>query len=827
MPNTQSCPSVEQLKQLAVGLLPDPPAGSLEEHLLECDACVQQTAQFQQTDTLISAIKNAGLVHAEQSPDELARLERLMTSLSGLRGAPSDATILSNPLRSQAATNLADDVTRELSSVWRAPERDDELGRIGGYRILKVLGVGGMGGVFLAEDIQLQRRVALKLMRPRTAATAGAAERFLREARAAAALRHDHIITIYQVGEEAGVPFLAMEFLEGESLDDRLKRESLPPVADVLRIGREIAEGLAAAHAKGLIHRDIKPANVWLEGIVAERSRHAPRDEPNAPSTANDQTTSIDHSAHHAERDGYVDAYFRVKLLDFGLARSAEADTHLTASGMIIGTPSYMAPEQASGETIDARVDLFSLGVVLYRMTTGQLPFPGKNVMEILRSLVTVTPAAPQSLNPAVPSELSDLIVRLLAKDRAVRPASAREVVKSLALIARTFDEPVTRMTGTPARLPVDLSDIATVCEEPLSEQQSGEPCRVNPRTHKAATQVRGLTPPGSPKIRAVALAAVSAVLLLGAVLFVQTRGGTLKIEAGDGIDASVVKEQVAIRDTVSGKTYEVSVGENSMRPGQYEIVLRDPTSGLKISTERVEIQRGNSTPLRITLQADAVVAGLRPSLDGATAGLPGSKPVPNPGDLRSGKVARSETSHNKPGDNDAAKFITLVALNPTQIPESERFDWQPEELVAVIGEHRLRHWAPVHQVRFHPSGEFFVTVDDNNTPKLTLTKSLESPPVNVALSISGVGFEFSRDGKWMYSGNRIYSVNMTDAANPRIELAHTLPTDKAVFSSDVAVHDNRWLILATDAPGELLVWDVAAPPPGRSRPSSMKQNSE
>ena len=104
MPNTQSCPSVEQLKQLAVGLLPDPPAGSLEEHLLECDACVQQTAQFQQTDTLISAIKNAGLVHAEQSPDELARLERLMTSLSGLRGTPSDATILSNPPTSQAAT---------------------------------------------------------------------------------------------------------------------------------------------------------------------------------------------------------------------------------------------------------------------------------------------------------------------------------------------------------------------------------------------------------------------------------------------------------------------------------------------------------------------------------------------------------------------------------------------------------------------------------------------------------------------------------------------------------------------------------------------------
>ena len=444
MPEQHECPSVEQLKQLAVGRLPDPPAGSLEEHLLECEECAQQTAQLHQADTLLVAMKQAGQTQPERSPEEVARLERLMSSLSGLH---VEATILSNPQGPSVATRDAADVTRELSAAWRAPEDSDELGRIGGYRILKVLGAGGMGGVFLAEDLQLRRRVALKLMRPRAASAPGAAERFLREARAAAALRHDHIITIYQVDEDAGVPFLAMELLEGESLEDRLRREPTLPVNEVLRIGREIAEGLAAAHAKGLVHRDIKPANVWLERRHQESSRHAPRDEPSVndtrmPPEASDASTE---KAHHAERDGYFEST-RVKLLDFGLARSVEAETQLTSSGMIVGTPSYMAPEQASGEPVDGRVDLFSLGVVLYRMTTGQLPFPGKKVMEILKALATVTPASPRSLNPAVPQELSDVIDRLLTKDREQRPASALLVARQLSEIEHTC-----RM-GTPAR---------------------------------------------------------------------------------------------------------------------------------------------------------------------------------------------------------------------------------------------------------------------------------------------------------------------------------------------------------------------------------------
>src|SRR5262249_37630040 len=149
----------------------------------------------------------------------------------------------------------------EYQVLLAPPRGPDEIGRLGPYRVLAVLGSGGMGIVFRAEDPQLQRPVALKTVRPYLHGCNAARQRFLREARAAAALRHDHVVTIYQVGEDRGVPFLAMELLEGETLADRLQREGSLPPAEVLRIGREVARGLAAAHARGVLHRDVKPAN--------------------------------------------------------------------------------------------------------------------------------------------------------------------------------------------------------------------------------------------------------------------------------------------------------------------------------------------------------------------------------------------------------------------------------------------------------------------------------------------------------------------------------------------------------------------------------------
>jgi serine/threonine protein kinase len=254
-----------------------------------------------------------------------------------------------------------------------------------------------MGVVFQAEDPHLKRLVALKVMRPSLAASAEFHRRFLREARLAASIDHEHVVTIYQVGEDRGVPFLAMQMLQGETLESRLKRAGgRLPLAEVLRIGREIAEGLAAAHAGGLIHRDIKPANVWLE---KDRGR--------------------------------------VRIVDFGLARGAEPDAQFTQAGTVIGTPAYMAPEQAGAAAVDARCDLFSLGAVLYRAATGESPFGDKDTMSVLSALATRTPAPPHRIVPSLPRMFSGLVMRLLAKDPADRPQSAREVVEAIEALER------------------------------------------------------------------------------------------------------------------------------------------------------------------------------------------------------------------------------------------------------------------------------------------------------------------------------------------------------------------------------------------------------
>ena len=180
----------------------------------------------------------------------------------------SALTQASSPANGDTISPEAKAVERELVDFLSPPQAPDELGRLGPYRILTILGAGGMGVVYKAEDPQLKRLVALKVMLPGLGASANARKRFLREAQAAAAIKHDHIVSIYQVGEDRGIPYLAMEFLKGESLDERLKREKILPLAETLRIGRDMAEGMAAAHEEGLIHRDIKPANVWLENRV-------------------------------------------------------------------------------------------------------------------------------------------------------------------------------------------------------------------------------------------------------------------------------------------------------------------------------------------------------------------------------------------------------------------------------------------------------------------------------------------------------------------------------------------------------------------------------
>jgi hypothetical protein len=267
--------------------------------------------------------------------------------------------------------------------------------RLGVYRVVRELGRGGMGVVLEAEDERLRRRVALKVMSPHRAENPETKTRFFREARAAGAIDHDNVVPIHHVDEDGGVPFIVMPLLQGESLQARLKREPQLPVTDVIRLGREVASGLAAAHARGLVHRDIKPANIWLDAATG-----------------------------------------RARILDFGLARDGGATDGLTEPGAVLGTPAYMAPEQVDGLPADQRADLFSLGTTLYQCATGQPAFQGPTLTALLKAIGAHQPAPPHRLDPAIPRPLSELILRLIAKSPSARPQSAQAVADELATIS-------------------------------------------------------------------------------------------------------------------------------------------------------------------------------------------------------------------------------------------------------------------------------------------------------------------------------------------------------------------------------------------------------
>ncbi len=287
--------------------------------------------------------------------------------------------------------NVPEEHVEPVSLEFLEPSSEaGSLGRLGHHEVLQVLGRGGFGIVVRAFDETLRRMVAIKVLSPELASTSPARKRFLREARASARVRHDNVVQIYAV-EERPLPYLVMEYIPGQTLQERLDQTGPLDVPYILRLGAQIARGLAAAHEQGLIHRDIKPGNILLESGI----------EP------------------------------KVKITDFGLARAAD-DASLSQSGVIAGTPLYMAPEQAKGEMTDPRADLFSLGSVLYTMSAGHPPFRAATALAVMKRVAEDTPRPIRQIIPEVPQWLCDIIAKLHAKDPAQRFQSATDVAALL-----------------------------------------------------------------------------------------------------------------------------------------------------------------------------------------------------------------------------------------------------------------------------------------------------------------------------------------------------------------------------------------------------------
>ncbi len=427
-------------------------------------------------------------------------------------------------LRTECST--ADFVVEHLD-----PSDDpDVLGRLGAYDVLDVIGRGGMGVVLKGFDRELKRFVAIKALAPHLAHSALARKRFAREAQAAAAVVNLHVIAIHQVQPNGQLPFLVMPLLTGESLAQRMTTRGALELPEILRIGMQAAKGLAAAHGQGLVHRDIKPANILLEKGVE-----------------------------------------RAVLTDFGLARAAD-DVSMTRWGIIAGTPEYMSPEQALGEALDGRSDLFSLGCVLYEMATGVSPFRADSTMATLRRIVDDDPRAIASLAPELPPWFIGIVERLLAKDPTQRFASASEVSELL--------------------------------EQCLSHLQ--QPSMVPPPQSVAISAVRRSR--RTPLIRRLLAAAFALTLSLAGIFVVlDFNMGQLTIEcAAVDVPIRIMQGDTVIKKltvTKSGATVRVAAG-------RYVVEIDGTADGIIVQNGSVVLQRRGVETVRI--MSDAGAAALR-----------------------------------------------------------------------------------------------------------------------------------------------------------------------------------------------------------------------
>ncbi len=369
------CPSVEQLSQL---LHPTARLNRWEQHLSDCPRCRETLCFLAGEATWWNEAADTLGAPAWQPPP--ATSIRALVSAGQARG--------DNEL-------LCEHELQQLQQLVEPASHPELIGRIGRYELEQLVGRGGMGLVFRARDVELQRVVAVKTLAVHLIPLGAARERFIREARATASLSHPHIVPVYDVITDGAVPAIVMQYITGPTLQQHLSERGPWPWQEVLQLGIQLSDALTIAHERGLVHRDIKPGNVLLEAGGS-----------------------------------------RALLTDFGLVRALD-DATLTRSGVLAGTPDYMSPEQARGHSVSHASDLFSLGALLYAMLTGHPPFRADNPMAVMNRICHQAHRAVAESHPEIPREVSGLVDRLLSKHPKRRLASAAEVTEELQRLAR------------------------------------------------------------------------------------------------------------------------------------------------------------------------------------------------------------------------------------------------------------------------------------------------------------------------------------------------------------------------------------------------------
>ncbi len=460
--------------------------------------------------------------HVETCEECQIRLETI--TQQGLTWEEAGELLRDDPLDEPVGLSFDAFESRTGKTFLEPSDHPKSLGRFGRYEIMEFLGCGGMGIVMRGFDPALNRYSAIKVLAPALASSAAARKRFSREAKSAAAVVHPHVVPIQTVDQHDGLPYLVMPVVEGKSLQQRVDQTGPLPIVESVRIAAQVAEGLAAAHAQGLVHRDIKPANILLENGVE-----------------------------------------RVQITDFGLARAAD-DASMTRSGVIAGTPQYMSPEQAHGDEIDDRSDLFSLGSVMYFMLTGRSPFRAENTMGVLNRIVNDEPRRLRSINPAIPTWLQSIVMRLLEKSPDKRFVSAESTAQEL------------------NRRLARLQDPSYESAEPKSSARRQVP----------------------PPVKWLALASVlvPAIFYL-AVVVLQTKDGTIRIETNGELDEAVPLVIKQGDEVVERLTVDSKGASTRVRAGSYIIEFDGQNTSFALVNNTATVTAGGVWTTKIEYQKD------------------------------------------------------------------------------------------------------------------------------------------------------------------------------------------------------------------------------